>query len=418
MNNIQLLADLVLSGNLSINQLQESVKNGTLSIDITVLNKVIEMKKREQLLSQHPYTIYQGKDGKWYTYLPDKTKGRKKIKRKHRADIENVVIEYYQQELENPTIKEVFDEWNDRRLRNEQIKPSTHMRNQQLFNQCYDIFGSKRIKDVSAAAFSDFLEDQICVKKLTAKAFSNLKSITIGFLKRAKKRGLIKFTINDFLDDLDISDSSFHKTKKDDSKEVFNTSELPILIDYLTQNPDIHNLGILLMLVTGIRVGELVALKFEDFDDATTFHIHSTETRYQDEKGKNHREISSNPKTDAGNRTVYIPQDYAWIYKQIRRINPFTEYLFVRNGKRMSTDSIRKRMYRVCKKIGIPPRSPHKARKTCATIMIDNHIPEKIIIGQLGHTNITCTEQHYYKDRKTAVEKQALINNIPEFKAN
>ena len=418
MNNIQLLADLVLGGNISINQLQEASDNGTLSMDITVLSQKIEMKKREQYLQQHPYEIYQGKDGNWYTYFPDAEKGRRRLKRKKRIDIENAVIDYYKQESDNPTIREIFDEWNDRRLRNDQIKPSTHMRNQQLFSRCYSDFGQKRIKSITSVDLSDFLEDQIYEKKLTAKAFSNLKSITIGFLRRAKKRGLIQFNINDFLDDLDISGSSFKKTSKDDSKEVFSTSELPILIEYLTENPDIHNLGILLMLVTGVRVGELVALKYEDFDNATTFHIHSTETRFQDSKGKNHREISSTPKTAAGNRIVYIPADYAWIYKQIRHINPFTEYLFVNNGKRMSTDAIRKRMYRVCKKIGIPPRSPHKARKTCATIMLDNHIPEKVIIGQLGHTNISCTEQYYYRDRKSDDEKKSLINAIPEFKAN
>lgn len=418
MNNIQLLTSLVLDGSITLSQLQDSAENGTLPIDITVLEREIEMKKREQYLQQHPYEIYQGKDGNWYTYFPDTEKGRRRIKRKNRIDLENVVIDYYKQESDNPTIAEVFAEWNDRRLRNDQIKPSTHMRNQQLFTRCYSDFGKKRIKSITSVELSDFLEDQIFDKKLTAKAFSNLKSITVGFLKRAKKRGLIQFNVNDFLDDLEVSGSAFRKTTKDDSKEVFNTSELPILFEYLTGNPDIHNLGILLMLVTGIRVGELVALKYEDFDNPTTFRICRTETRFQDNTGKNHREISPSPKTSAGNRIVYIPKDYAWIYIQIRRLNPFNEYIFSTDGKRLSTDAIRKRMYRVCKKIGIPPRSPHKARKTCATIMLDNHIPEKVIIGQLGHTNISCTEQYYYKDRKSDTEKQSLINSIPEFKAN
>ncbi|MCI6859314.1 MAG: site-specific integrase [Eubacterium sp.] len=415
MDNIKLIADLILSGATTITQLNESVKNGTILIDIPALVNEIEMREREHILKKHPNEIYQGNDGNWYTYLPDSVKGRRRIKRKHKEDLESAIIAYYREKEHSPTIKDVFDEWNDRRLRNELITPATHLRNQQTFERCYDTFGNRKIKEISCAELTDFLEDQIRIKNLSSKAFSGLKSITEGFLKRAKKRGLINFCINDFLDDLDISDVAFHKEKKEESREVFNTTELPLLIDYLSKNPDIHNLGILLMLVTGVRVGELVSLKYEDFEDETTFHVRRTETRFTDENGKYHREISSAPKTAAGVRVVYIPRSYSWILGKIRQINPCTEYLFVRNGKRMSTDAIRKRMYRICDKIGIPRRAPHACRKTCATVMLDNQIPEKVIIGQLGHTNISCTEQFYYKDRKTPKEKRALIDNIPEF---
>ena len=44
-------------------------------IDLEYLQATIDMKKKQEILSNHPYTIYQGKDGKWYTYLPDLKKG-------------------------------------------------------------------------------------------------------------------------------------------------------------------------------------------------------------------------------------------------------------------------------------------------------------------------------------------------------
>lgn len=34
------------------------------------------MNKREEYLIKHPYEIWEGKDGKWHTYLPDAKKGR------------------------------------------------------------------------------------------------------------------------------------------------------------------------------------------------------------------------------------------------------------------------------------------------------------------------------------------------------
>ncbi len=40
-------------------------------IDIGDVQKNMEAMKREELLEKHPYKIWQGKDEKWYTYLPD-----------------------------------------------------------------------------------------------------------------------------------------------------------------------------------------------------------------------------------------------------------------------------------------------------------------------------------------------------------
>lgn len=85
-------------------------------IDTALLQEKINMQKREELLKKHPYDIWIGKDEYWRTYLPDKEKGRKLLKRKKRKDIEDVVISYLRKEAENPTVRETFEEWNDRRL--------------------------------------------------------------------------------------------------------------------------------------------------------------------------------------------------------------------------------------------------------------------------------------------------------------
>ena len=51
-------------------------------IDMSYVQEQIQMEKRKELLRKHPYEIWEGKDGKWYTYLPDENKGRKLKKRK------------------------------------------------------------------------------------------------------------------------------------------------------------------------------------------------------------------------------------------------------------------------------------------------------------------------------------------------
>ena len=63
-------------------------------------------------------------------------------------------------------------------------------------------------------------------------------------------------------------------------------------------------------------------------------------------------------------------------------------------------------------------KSPHKIRKTNGTILLDNHLNNKLIMGQMGHTDILCTENHYHGNRKSVDQKIQILSSIPEFKAN
>ena len=67
------------------------------------------------------------------------------------------------------------------------------------------------------------------------------------------------------------------------------------------------------------------------------------------------------------------------------------------------------------RKLGIYHKSPHKIRKTYGTIPFDNHIDNKLIIGQMGYTDISCTENHYHRNRRSIDTKSRIISNIPEF---
>ena len=223
MNNI----DTTLNNNADL--LKYALENGML--DITRIQEQIEMNKRKELLSKHPYKIWQGKDGKWRSYLPDEKKGRRLINRSSQKDVENEIIKYWKTQEENPKIKEVFQEWNDRRLELKKISEATHLRNKQIFNRHYKEFGEERIKSIEPEEIEEFLEEQIPEYNLTAKAFSNLKTITRGFLKRAKKRKLISYNVEEIFQELDTSDSDFHRVIKEDYQEVFDEEEMPIIMD-------------------------------------------------------------------------------------------------------------------------------------------------------------------------------------------
>lgn len=398
--------------------LKYAIENGML--DTALVQEKIEMQRRKELLEKHPYSIYMGKDKKWYTYMPSEECGRIRKKRNFQKEIEDIVIDYWREQEENPTLEEVFSEYNDRRLELKKISAATHIREKQDFNRFYKDWKNRRIRGIKEEEVADLLEESVSKYDLTSKAYSNLKGLTRRMFKRARKRKFVSFLIEDVFNEIDMSEVEFKKTIKEDYEEVFTEEEYPIMMNYLEQHIDIWNLGILLLIVTGVRVGELVGLSFSDFTEYSTFisfKIRRTETRYQDKNGKWVYELKEAPKTDAGIREAIIPMQYTWVLQELKRINPNGEFVFMRNGDRMTTNTIRRRIKRICEKNDIYPKSPHKARKTYGSILLDNKLDERLIIGQMGHTNISCTERHYHRNRRSVEAKAMVINSIPEFMA-
>lgn len=391
--------------------LQFAIQNGM--IDTALVQEKIEMQKREELLEKHPYAIWEGKDGKWHTYLPDKEKGRIPRKRSNKTEIENVVIEYWKEQEENPTVEDIFNEWIESKLDNKEIGKATYDRYKVDFDRFFSKFGQRKIKNVTEVEIEDFLLKSISEFSLSAKAFSNLRTLVFGIFKRAKKKKCIHYSITEIVKDMEIPKNAFSKKIKEDYEEVFMDYETPNVIQYLEDNLDPLNLGILLIFKTGMRVGELVTIKFNDISE-NTIKIRRTETRYKGEDKKDIYGIKEFPKTDAGVRDVIIPNDYVWIVQKLREMNPRGEFVFMKNGERIHTYAIRKRLYLVCKRANAYKKSPHKIRKTYGSILLDNNIDSTLIIQQMGHTDIQCTEKHYHRNRKSSDRKAMILSSIPE----
>ena len=211
--------------------------------------------------------------------------------------------------------------------------------------------------------------------------------------------------------DIEISRKSFRKNHKTDEEQVFMEDELPKVIDYLEENQDIINLGILLLFKTGLRIGELAGLKKCDISE-NVIHVHRTEICYEDNSGNRVFEVRDFPKTEAGIRDVFIPENCLWILRKIRVMNPFGEFVFENNGSRIRTYVFRNRLDTVCKHTGVVRKSPHKIRKTYGSILIDNGVDESLVIEQMGHTDIKTTREYYYKNRKNDLQKAEVINNV------
>lgn len=386
-------------------------------IDVGKVQHQVNTMMQKEWLEQHPYKIWVGTDGQWRTYLPGDsggTRGRRQIKRLERSEIERAVIEFYQRRHDDPTFGDVFAEWNERRFKLGKIAKGTYDRNVYVFRRSLTDLADRPIGDITEDELSAYIEERPAHDRLTVRGFANLKTVVRGVMHRAKKRGLTAMDVESALYDLDVSRRELLHIHHEDDEEIFNDAELKAIMRYLRDHPDPQNDGIALMFATGIRVGELCALKQGDLDNQV-LTVRRTESHIYDADGKPKYITKESPKTEAGYRCIAIPTTFGWLLDRLTHGNP-GYWLFVDgHGKRMTTNAFRMRFKRVCKWLGITVKTPHKARRTYASILLDNGIDRNLITQQMGHTDILTTERYYHRNRKSMDRKIEILSKIPDF---
>ena len=223
----------------------------------------------------------------------------------------------------------------------------------------------------------------------------------MGMFKYAKRRGYTSISISTFFKDMELSRKVFTNKIKSKESQIFSQEEIPIIINWLKEHPSVQNYGIILTFQTGIREGELVGLKYSDIV-GKVIHIQRQEIKYKDkETNINIREIVEYVKTEAGNRYIILPPQALETINNIRKLNPFGEYMMMKGDKRISAQSFNDYLYKACDGCGLPRRSMHKIRKTYGTTLIDNGAEDSLIMSQMGHSNIETTRKYYYYANKS-----------------
>lgn len=373
-------------------------------IDMDAIREQIEMNERIKYLEMHTNKIWQGADGKWYTYIPDNSRsdGRKKVKRTTEKALYDLIVQYYKKSEEVMRFKEVFDEWSQAKLGYGEIQKQTYDRYHSDYKRFFEGARIAEVKfdHITEDMLEDFVKSSIHDKKLTAKAWSGLRLIILGVFKYAKKKGYTQISITNFMGDLDLSKKAFQKRTFKDKDSVFTDAEIDLIVDYVrNKEPSIINFGIILAFQTGLRIGELAALKWTDVN-GNILTVNKTEIRYRGDDGNYVYEIRESAKTEAGNREVILSNSATATLKRIRQMNPFGEFIFSKNGVRIKEKAFSVKIVKICEYVGIPPRSMHKARKTYATKLLNAGVDERLVINQLGHTDISTTKHFYYFNNK------------------
>ena len=185
---------------------------------------------------------------------------------------------------------------------------------------------------------------------------------------------------------------------------------------YLLQGQDTYKTGILLSLYTGIRIGELCALRWEDIDlNAETVKINATLQRIQDFKGisgNKTKTVITEPKTPSAKRTIPLPD---FIIKKLKAIVPKNGSAFLLTGTERFKEprTLTNIFKRILKESGVPDINFHALRHTFTTRCIEAEFEPKALSEILGHSSVNTTLGIY--THPSLEYKRESINRLPHF---
>ena len=411
--------------------LQDALLNGIINVED--VRRALTMKKEEYYLSLHKYEIYQGKDGKWYTYLPDsrQKQGRRKLKRTSEMAIRQAVIDFYKEQEKREqgkeiTLRELYPIWIE--WKGAHTRATTSIRrfncDWKKFYIPYPKLIDKPIVELTVNELDIWAHRLTKQYNMTKTCYYTMTILIRQMLDYAvEPLGIIP--VNPFRQ-IKLQKKMLRKpAKKNDESQVFLLDETPRIIETaladFNSNPlNTAPLTVPLGFLTGLRLGEMAAIKESDIV-GNVLYVQRMEEEVYDYSDLEHirlieRAVVENTKTEAGVREVpLVPQALKIIeaVKLSNRMNGWPEngFLFLNKGQRMTTRTIKYRISKYCKQCDIMEKSFHKVRKTYISALIDSGININEIRKAVGHTDERTTFSNYCYNRVGKQETTALFEN-------
>ena len=170
------------------------------------------------------------------------------------------------------------------------------------------------------------------------------------------------------------------------------------ILDYIRQNFTFRNLGIYICLTTGLRIGEVCALRWSDIDEISgTINVQRTIERiYIIEGGKRHTELIINtPKTQNSCREIPMSKELLALVKPLKKVFNADYYVLTNDISPTEPRTYRNYYKRFMKQLDIPKLKFHGLRHSFATRCIESNCDYKTVSVLLGHSNITTTLNLY-----------------------
>lgn len=253
------------------------------------------------------------------------------------------------------------------------------------------ILGDYELTDLSANTLQEFVIQKLETGNLkTGKGLSSNSVIGIvGVLKQALHQALVLEMITK-----DNSNLIKMPTVQEKLVEAFEIEEQNKIVDYCMSSKKPNHFGIVLCFYTGLRIGELLALTWNDIDfDRKTMSINKS-VFYTKINGK-YETVIDTPKTKHSIRVIPLPKQILNKLKEIKKSSKSKYVLTTRDNKMVNVRTYQRTFERILKKLNVTVRNFHVIRHTFATRAIEMGMDVKTLSEILGHKNPVVTLTRY-----------------------
>ena len=373
-------------------------------------------------MSRRGENIHKRKDGRWEGRLPVFNGGKitkyhsvyartyrdvKALMKQNKCEIQNVNTN-----KKTITMQQLCEQWLDEVQ--VFLKQSTYAKYEQIiYSHILPSFAEVNINKINNEAISEFIKGKMKNGRLdgsgalSSKTIQDIYTVLKQILNYASKKEYI----------LPLSFDIPKPKVEQKSFSVLSTEQQAKFVLYLRNHLSLETLGILICLFTGIRVGELCALKWNDFDlDNSVLHINKTLQRIKntDINAKTKTKIIiDRPKSQKSIRDIPIP---SFLYDLINMYNKdYTSNTYFLTGKINQFIEPRLFQYKFKEHLsnaGLPDMNIHALRHTFATRAIEQNIDTKTLSEILGHSTVKFTLERYvyssYELKVQSMEKMKV----------
>ena len=345
--------------------------------------------------------IYKRKDGRWEgRYVREHVDGRAKYGSVYAATYHEVKqkLDAAKREAAKKQIPPnkagkvaaIWDLWLEEAKTS--LKESSVIKYENML-RCYilPVFGDMELSDISNEALIGFVNDLRTTGGVEKKGLSPATVSEVVTMMNALRLYALKRNYTVIFTPECVS-------VKQEKKEirVFSMPEERELVAYLRANMDLTALGILVCLYTGIRLGELCALKWDEINLAEgTMRIGKTMQRLRTEgsTGRKTEVKILEPKTAHSVRTIPLPDV---LKESLAQYQEAGAYLLTGEKERYIEPRVmQKRFKRILKACGITDANFHATRHTFATRCVELGFDIKSLSEILGHASVTITMNKY-----------------------
>lgn len=222
---------------------------------------------------------------------------------------------------------------------------------------------------------------------LSAKTVSDVLSVIRNISNYANKKGIY----------IACDTGAIQVKQGTKPMRVLDKTEQNQLCKYILEKPEPCNIGILICLFTGLRIGELCALRWEDVSlPNQTIHIQHTLQRIQtqSDNGPKTEVIVTSPKSSCSIRTIPIPEEICKIL--IMHQKSSVGYLLTNDqNKFVEPRTMQNKFKKVLKINNITDTNFHTLRHTFATRCVELGFDVKSLSEILGHATVNITMNRY-----------------------